>query len=212
MAFRGPGARSFSSAPAGRFSASPGFSGPRIANRAPAFRGAGPSRFPGRWNHGNGGHRRRPYISLYGTGVPYLVAPWAWDLGDPGYFDDSGDSNDQPVAPTGPDYAPPNAYAPEGPGAYDAPPPDPYQPAPPRPAYQPPAEPAPAPLSQDAVTLVFKDGRPDEQIHNYILTRNALYVQDQNRRTIPLEQLDLTATTKVNRQAGVDFEIPNRPR
>jgi hypothetical protein len=69
----------------------------------------------------------------------------------------------------------------------------------------------PAPASQDAVTLVFADGRPDEQIHNYMLTRTTLFVLDQRRQDIPIDQLDLAATAKVNRDAGVDFHLPVAP-
>jgi hypothetical protein len=57
------------------------------------------------------------------------------------------------------------------------------------------------------VTLVYKDGRT-EQIHNYMLTRTTLYVQDQQRREIAIADLDLDATAKVNRDAGGDFQIP----
>ena len=53
--------------------------------------------------------------------------------------------------------------------------------------------PTSAPPQPYAVTLVFKDGRPSEQIHNYLLTRTTLYVQDQHRRDIALDQLDLSA-------------------
>jgi hypothetical protein len=60
----------------------------------------------------------------------------------------------------------------------------------------------------EAVTLVFKDGRPPEQIHNYILTRTTLFVRDQHARKIPTDQLDLAATAKVNQDAGVDFQLP----
>jgi hypothetical protein len=62
--------------------------------------------------------------------------------------------------------------------------------------------------TQEAVTLIFKDGRPPQQIHNYLLTRSALYVTEPDRRIIPTSQLDLVATVKVNRDAGVDFRLP----
>ena len=66
-----------------------------------------------------------------------------------------------------------------------------------------------APGSQDAVTIIFKDGRPPEQIHNYLLTRTTLYVNDSYRHDIPTSQLDLIATAKVNHDAGVDFSLPD---
>jgi hypothetical protein len=66
----------------------------------------------------------------------------------------------------------------------------------------------PAPPEEAAVTLVFKDGRPSEQIHNYVLTRTMLYVRDQHRRDIPVDQLDLAATEKANQSNGVEFALP----
>jgi hypothetical protein len=61
---------------------------------------------------------------------------------------------------------------------------------------------------QDAVTLIYNDGRPPEQIHNYMLTSTRLYVMDENRCAIPVSQLDLDATKRVNRDAGIDFRLP----
>jgi hypothetical protein len=62
------------------------------------------------------------------------------------------------------------------------------------------------------VTLVFKDGRPNEEIHNYMLTRTTLYVQGERLREIAVADLDLAATEKVNREAGVDFRLPDGGR
>jgi hypothetical protein len=64
------------------------------------------------------------------------------------------------------------------------------------------------PDSEEMVTLIFKDGRPPEKIYNYLLTRTTLFVRDQGHREIPIDQLDLVATAKVNHEAGVDFQIP----
>jgi hypothetical protein len=64
------------------------------------------------------------------------------------------------------------------------------------------------PESENATTIIFKDGRPSEQIHNYALTRTTLYILDQNHHDIPLDQLDLAATEKVNRAAGIEFQVP----
>jgi hypothetical protein len=81
-------------------------------------------------------------------------------------------------------------------------------------ASPPPQVQAPEPLPQEAVTLVFKDGRPPEQIHNYLLTGTTLYVQDQaqHHRDIPLSQLDLVATVRVNHDSGIDFRLPDTPK
>ena len=93
----------------------------------------------------------------------------------------------------------------------DAQPPlEPYQ-QPPLEPWQPNSvlpHPSPTPGSEEAVTLIFKDGRTPEQIHNYLLTRTTLYVGDPYHRDIPISQLDLAATAKVNHDAGIDFHLP----
>ena len=71
-----------------------------------------------------------------------------------------------------------------------------------------PPQPAAAPEMADAVTIVFKDGRPAEQIHNYMLTSTTLFVLDRHRQEIPIGELDLPATEKANRDAGVEFKLP----
>jgi hypothetical protein len=66
-----------------------------------------------------------------------------------------------------------------------------------------------APAEEEAVTLVFKDGRPSEQIHNYMLTQTTLTVMTGGRhRDIPVDELDLAATEKANHEAGVEFHLP----
>jgi hypothetical protein len=74
------------------------------------------------------------------------------------------------------------------------------------------SSPAAASETEGTVTLIFKDGRTPEQIHNYILTRDTLFVGDQYHRQIPIDQLDLAATVQVNRDLGVDFHLPNGSR
>ncbi len=142
---------------------------------------------------------RRPYLSIYGTGVPYVYPGWVGPY-PYGYSDTTGSDDSQAAS---------NATA-EG---YDAQPAEPYQPPPLEP-WQPNAgltQPSPAPGSEVTVTLIFKDGRPPEQIHNYLLTRTTLYVGDPYHRDIPTSQLDLAATAKVNHDAGVDFHLPETP-
>ena len=82
-----------------------------------------------------------------------------------------------------------------------------------RPNYQPsPAAQQPPPAAQATVTLIFKDGRPPQQIHNYILSATGITVWDQlpsvRPREIPIDQIDMDATEKINRQSGVDFYLP----
>ena len=56
--------------------------------------------------------------------------------------------------------------------------------------------------------LVFRDRRPSLEIHNYALTPKILYVLDQQHRDIPVDEIDLAATQKVNRDSGIDFQFP----
>jgi hypothetical protein len=136
---------------------------------------------------------RRPY---YGAGIPYVsgwVDPDYLDYPYSGDYDSSANPPDDSI----------NGYAPQG---TDQGVPSPYieqSSAEPRPSL-----PASPPENEEAVTLIFKDGRPAEQIHNYALTRTTLYVSDGHRRDIPVDQLDLAATEKANHDAGVDFHIP----
>jgi len=66
--------------------------------------------------------------------------------------------------------------------------------------------------SPAGVVLVFRDGRAPEQIHNYMLTRTTLYVQDGRGREIPLDEIDLAATQRLNGDVGVEFRPPDAVR
>jgi len=178
------------------------------------------------------------YYYGYGLGLPYYYSgivgyiPDALDYSD---YADSANSGypdnyaaQPPAAPyLAPDYqyqqpAPPYAYPQGAEPPYTYPQQAPQQPYPqppsqayaPQPSYRAPYQspqsaPASGPQVDDsAVTLVFKDGRPNEQIHNYMLTRTTLYVSDHRLREIPVDQLDLAATKKANQDAGIDFELP----
>jgi len=187
------------------------YSGGPLANgtRPPGFTPVGQR--PGFYNRRPGypgsDRFRRPYARYYGIGIPYGVPVNGWADGDyTGDFDSTGyDPSAGQPDDTGNSV---EGYAQQ---ATDQGPPPPYQEQPPaeQPAAAPQPAPAPpAPENEDAVTLVFKDGRPSEQIHNYALTRTTLYVRDQHRRDIPVDQLDLAATQKVNHDAGIDFHVP----
>ncbi len=142
----------------------------------------------------------RPYY--YSRGV-YLVPSYLGYGGFYGYPDDSSYEDQVQQAPA---YQDVNAQAPPPDSGYD----EAYgQAPPPRPAYQPQAA-APAPIpDQPETTLLFKDGRPPQQVQNYAVTSTTLYVLDgERRRAIPLDEIDLPQTEKTNRDAGLDFEIP----
>ncbi len=159
-----------------------------VANHRPGYPGR---RFDDRY--------RRPYASAYGIGLPYAVALW------PSYLDTSDSDNSAYTHPGDATQPAPADYAPE---PYPAPPAEQAEsvPASPyRPTYQ---RPQPEPEPETPVTLVFKDGRPTEQIRNYILTRTTLFVEDSRAREIPVADLDLVTMDKVNKAAGVDFQLP----
>jgi len=146
------------------------------------------------------------------------IGPGAFAYGDPGFYDDSvysdpgySDAGVQANPPAQGGYPTQVGYPAQ---AYDGPP---YAEPPAAndaypPAYSVAPAPAPEPEIADAVTLVFKDGRPAEQIHNYLLTRTTLYVRDRRRQEIPVDELDVAATQKINRAAGVEFQLPGRAK
>lgn len=64
------------------------------------------------------------------------------------------------------------------------------------------------PADQPATVLIFKDGRRIE-IENYAIVGNTLWdLSGGARRKIPLNDLDLGATTKENDERGIDFRVP----
>ncbi len=167
-----------------------------------------------------GGDRRRAYGVGYGVGVGYGYGEYGWlDANDPGYdpaydggYDSGSEDNgyyDVGLAPDGSgveaDGSGPQEQGYAGQTADDAERPVPY--APPARGRRSVAA-QPTLYNSDAVTLVFKDGRPSEKIHNYALTRTTLYVTDGRREEIPVALLDLAATEKANRAAGVPFDLP----
>jgi len=153
--------------------------------------------------YGGNYRRRRPYVSPYGATVFYGVSgygvpgPYILDYPD-GYDYDAG-LTPQDNGYQGYDMQQPYPQAPPvAPGVY------------PQAAAAP--QIAPALTNEDGVTLVFKDGRAPVQIHDYVLTRNVVYVWDRHQRVIPIDQIDMAATAKANSEAGVDFELPETPR
>ena len=78
-----------------------------------------------------------------------------------------------------------------------------------RPLYQGPVTFTPV-QSQPATTLIFRDGRPPQLVHNYALTASTLYALDSDSsQEIPLSMLNVPATVDANRAAGVEFALPN---
>jgi hypothetical protein len=161
----------------------------------------------------------RPRIRTYPVSVVGFLPPDLLDesfYNDQPLYDDSGYA--QPLAPQ-PDYAA-NGYPEPAPQDYQPyPQPQPQYPQPqyPQPQSQPEQEQAVpvapqmqyVPGSADTVTLIFKDGRPPEQIHNYLATNKTLTVIDGNRhREIPITDINVSATINANRETGVGFQLP----
>jgi hypothetical protein len=172
----------------------------------PPSTATGPSHRPDDGRHGADYRNHTPYIytgytwlNPYGYGFPvaYGGLPYAGQ-------DDAGGGPQ--LGPQQADYGeqPPADHAPEPPAPQMA---DNALPSF-RPAYEGPAVDAPV-SPQPATTLIFKDGRPAVQIHNYALTANTLYALDgDSRQEIPLSLLNVQATVDANRAAGVDFALP----
>ncbi len=165
---------------------------------------------PSLGNNGAYGHRL-PYPPLVIGAIGVTGSYDSYDLNSPYNFSDpyaSGDTiatgypntfpspfGDDSPAPT---TADPAAAAPQDAPEYAGTPADISS------AYA--AEPPPAP---DAVTILFKDGRPPLQVRNYALTRSALYLTGQHFYEIPLSDIDLPATQRLNWNAGVAFRLPD---
>ena len=59
-----------------------------------------------------------------------------------------------------------------------------------------------------ATVLVFRDRRIQEVKNYAIVGKTLVVVADARQRKIPLADLDLDATTKLNEERGVDFQLP----
>jgi len=191
------------SSPAGNFSR---VNPPRSFMPAPRF--APPSGYRVPLNRGRSGGRdgyrrdryRRPYFSVRSTYLaPGLLNYWPYELGYPefsGYYNtetnaSTSSASQQDVQ----DYA----------QAQDNTPAESY-----RPQYQPNTPSAP-PASEPELTVIFKDGH-SLQIRNFALTGSTLIVLDEaasgRERRIPLDQVDVPATARSARDAGLDFTPP----
>lgn len=66
----------------------------------------------------------------------------------------------------------------------------------------------PKPEMEPATALVFRDQHVEE-VRNYAIAGGTLWVlNEQAAKKIPLAQLDLPATVKMNDERGVDFQVP----
>ena len=60
----------------------------------------------------------------------------------------------------------------------------------------------------EATTLVFRDGH-QQQVTNYAIMGQTLYIFDTRTQKIGLGDLDIPATIKLNDDSGIEFHLPN---
>jgi len=190
------------------------------------YRGYGRDR---RWRGWYGGGYGYAYPGWgYGYPYPYVIDPGFYNWGDTGdYGDDQGGATSQ-YAPYA-DYGTPYQESPEDPYYGQSPYPQtpyPYGQTPypntqapypyaqaPAPSATRPAYSAPAAANEVPLTLIFKDGRKPQTIRNYMMNTTVLTDLDPlHFQRIPLDEIDLDATARLNRDRGVDFEVPSGTR
>ncbi len=66
----------------------------------------------------------------------------------------------------------------------------------------------PAPEAEPETALVFRDQHVEE-VRNYAISGGAVWVLNaQAAKKIPLVNLDIEATVKMNEDRGLDFQVP----
>ena len=170
------------------------------------------------WDHRGRDHRgryHRPYPGYGYGGYPYLYAnSWKllpWDIGYPDFTGYGGDNEDNEAAESNNGQVQPSGdeqeqQQPEGEGYRPE-----YVPAP----YASPTNQmtASAPLHNDhQLTLIFKDGHI-QSIRNFVLTPSEVIVMDDAASgcipRISISELNLPATEKAAKRAGLDFSPPS---
>lgn len=81
----------------------------------------------------------------------------------------------------------------------------------PPPAPQPVSTPAPEVKPGEPTVLVFRNGKHQE-VTNYAIMGDTLYVFDDGKKKIALADLDIPATEKANDDRGMEFKMPPAPR
>jgi hypothetical protein len=188
---------------------SPGFSGGTHFGSGfgrPGFGRPGQSPF----SHHRGFFRTWPYAGIYG--YPYSGYPWGygddWDYGDNSYGADSYQNYPPDYYQS---YPPPN-YSSNGDSRVQADidrlenEVDRLRQE--REARESSASQSRSKSNSDTTELVFRD-KHTEEVENYAIVGPTLWIlSGQRARKIPLDQLDIPATKKVNDERGVDFQLP----
>jgi len=147
------------------------------------------------------GHGRKNGYGYYGYGttyaVPYYVPAYDTSAG----YDSGGGA---PYLYSGPPAEQTLHIVVDTPPARHEPVAD-YQDPPPVGAVAPRHEPDARPV--DPTVLVFRDGHRQE-VSNYAIMNQTLYVFDTRTQKIALGDLDVPATIKANDDRGVEFQLP----
>jgi hypothetical protein len=135
---------------------------------------------------------------------------------DPNFYNlglyDWGDSDNSAYDSSGPgNYQSDQAYDQNGPAPLYPPYPDQGYAAPgEQPAFAAPVAPS---APEQFLTVIFKSGRAPIMVRNYLMTTKVLTDLDsQHYEQIPLDQIDLAATQRINSAAGLDFQVPGVSR
>jgi hypothetical protein len=161
----------------------------------------------GAYYNGRGGYYGGRYRGGYAYAIPY-------------YYPVDNSYYGYDYVGAGPDLYSGPPIGPSDPSLHmivEQPPAKPYESMPEPEAYipQPPAVPqptAPAPPPAEVkpgepTELVFRNGK-HQDVTNYAIMGDSLYVFDQARKKIALADLDIPATIKANDDRGLEFRIP----
>lgn len=161
--------------------------------------------------YGNRGHGYRNGGYGYGYVIPYY-----YPVDDSAYGYDYVGGGAGPDMYSGPpigpndsiqhlvvEQPPANPYS----GDYATPMPEAYVP----PQMQPPAPPPPDAKPNEPTVLVFRNGHQQE-VRNYAVMGDTVWVFDQGSKKIALADLDLPATIKANDDRGMEFKLPPTPK
>jgi hypothetical protein len=191
----------------GGMSSSGGFHGGSFAARSSSIHVASGSRFSSSWNrndhvHGTRiysyGYRNRCY-GCWGYGYPLYgyYNPYWWS--DSSSYDGDAERERSLAADMNAENLDEQRMRQQDQYAYS------------QPAYGPPSRPShddDRAKADPLTALVFRD-RHVEEVRNYAIANGTLWVlNDQAAKKIPLTQLDVAATVKMNDDRGVDFQVP----
>ena len=202
---------------------SPGFGGHAVNGPPASVTSVGPRGYApgdavrfsgGNFPHHNGdghngdGHVHHHRFNDYGPGIVYAPIPYAID---PGAAQQYQDNNDEGAADDDADYqGGPTIFDRRGRGADSYVPPVKYA-RPSHPMSEPPADAQQQDEQdppQEPTTLVFKDGHKLD-VGNYAIVGSTLFdLTPGHSRKVPLAELDVPATQKINDDRGIIFRLP----